>query len=141
MDAVRVPLFEGGRIAGEVAEAKGRAEQAHGRLADLERQVDLEVRSALLDVQTAAQQVEVTREARTLAAQQLQQAEDRFAAGVASSLEVVQAQEAVALANERDVRSLYEYNRAKVGLALALGVAEGSTVGYLQGQAGEGARP
>ncbi|MES1242009.1 MAG: TolC family protein [Acidobacteriota bacterium] len=131
---VTIPLFEGGRIAGETATAEGRAKQARARRDDLSRQVDLEVRSAFLDAAAASRRVAVSSDAKRLATEQVTQARDRFAAGVAGNLEVVQAQEALAAASERWVRSLYQYNRAKLGLALALGVAEESTLPFLQGE-------
>ena len=70
---------------------------------------------------------------RQLAATQLTQARDRFAAGVASNIEVVQAQEAVALANEEYTSALYLYNVGKAVLARGLGVAEDFVRQYLGG--------
>jgi outer membrane protein TolC len=67
--------------------------------------VELEVRSALLELQSSEQQYKVAQSALALVRQQLDQAQDRFAAGVANNLEVVQAQEAVALADENIIRS------------------------------------
>jgi len=131
---LRLPLFEGGRIAGEVQAANGRLTAARARLADLDRRVELDVRSSRLDVAAAARLVEVARQQRDLAGQQLIQAQDRFAAGVADNLEVVQAQENVATGNARYVDGLFAYNRSKVALALALGVAEGSTARFLRGE-------
>jgi len=131
--ALRLPLFEGGRIAGEVRAANGRLTAARAALADLDRRVELEVRSSWLDVTAAARLVEVAGQQRDLAAQQLTQAQDRFSAGVADNLEVVQAQESVATANDRYVTGLFAFNRAKVELALALGVAETSTARFLRG--------
>jgi len=128
---VHLPLFEGGRIGGEVQAAEGRVAAAAARLADLERQVERDVRGALLDVASAAQQVTVADQARDLAARQLAQARDRFSSGVADNLEVVQAQQDVADANERYVSSLYDYNRARVDLALAEGAAEHSAPEFL----------
>ena len=62
--------------------------------------------------------------ARDLAAQQLVQARDRFAAGVASNIEVVQAQEAVAIANEQFISAQYGYDLAKGGLLKGIGTGE-----------------
>ena len=131
---VRVPLFEGGRIAGEVVAARGRLDAAEARLADLRRQVELEVRAGYLDADAARRQLDVARDARGLAEKQLTQARDRYAAGVGDSLEVVQALEDLAAANEGFVSSLQAYNRAKVSLALALGLAEGSAARFLEGE-------
>ncbi len=130
---LRLPLFEGGRIAGDVRAARGRLDESRARLADLDRRVELEVRTAYLDVAAAGRQVGVADQARDLASRQLVQAQDRFAAGVADNLEVVQAQESVAAASDRYVTSLFAYNRAKVALAQALGVAEPSAARFLKG--------
>ena len=70
-------------------------------------------KTAFLDLQATSEQLQVATRARELAAQQLTQARDRFAAGVASNIEVVQAQEAVAESSEQYIAALYGYNVAK----------------------------
>ena len=92
-----------------------------------------EVRAAFLDLETARQQLDVATKSRDLAGQQLTQARDRFAAGVASNVEVIQAQEAVALANEQYINALYLYNVGKAVLARNLGDAEQAVRRYLGG--------
>ena len=99
---------------------------------DLRGQIEYEVRVALLDLTAAAEQVEVARSSVDLAEQTMTQARDRFTAGVADNLEVVQAQEAVAAANESYISSLYAHNLAKVELARAVGFAEEGVRQYLQ---------
>ena len=59
-----------------------------------------------------------------LANQTLRQAEDRFASGVADTIEVVQAQGSVAVANDNLIAALFAHNRSKVELARALGSTE-----------------
>src|SRR5206468_8652116 len=100
---------------------------------DLKAGIYYDVRTAFLDLQATGQQLEVAAKTRDLAAAQLTQARDRFAAGVASNLEVVQAQEAVTLANEQYIAGLYSYNVAKAVLARSLGVAEQAVHQYLGG--------
>lgn len=130
---LRLPLFDGGRIAGELQEAKGRTAAARARLADLEVGLEVEIRTAFLDAASAARQVTVARQGLELAELQLVQARDRFAAGLASSLDVTQAQEALTLADERSVAALEAYNRAKIALARGLGVAGESAARFLRG--------
>src|SRR5207245_10397227 len=96
--------------------------------------VELDVRASLLDVKSSAEQVAVARQSVDLAAEQLKEAQDRNAAGVSGSLEVVQAQEAVANANETYIQALYLNNVAKLSLARALGVAEQQTKTFLGGK-------
>jgi outer membrane protein TolC len=86
----------------------------------------------LLDLASAADQVEVARQSLDLANQTLDQARDRFTAGVTDNLEVVQAQEAVATANENYIASLYAHNLAKVSFARAIGFAEQGVRQYLE---------
>jgi outer membrane protein TolC len=121
---VRVPLFSAG---GEKARSIAAAAALRRRAAELEEtraKVYYEVQAALLDVDAAKQQVDLSTRAVELADQQLVQARDRFEAGVADTIEVVQAQEAVATAHDSSVLSLYGYNAAKASLASALGLAE-----------------
>ncbi|HPQ15009.1 MAG TPA: TolC family protein, partial [Bryobacteraceae bacterium] len=79
---------------------------------------------AFLDLAAAGDQVAVAKSSVQLAARQLTHAENRFSAGVTTNIEVVQAQEAVATANENYIASLHQYNLAKASLARALGGAE-----------------
>ncbi len=93
-------------------------------LADLGAQVEVQVRNAFLDLQSAADQVAVARDNLNLSNQTLDQARDRFTAGVADTIEVVQAQGSVASANDNLIAALYAHNLAKVSLARALGLAD-----------------
>ena len=130
---LRLPLFEGGRIKGELLQADARLAELRARLADLRQQVEYDVRAAFLDLAAAADRVRVNRDAVALADAQLAQARDRFSAGVSDNLEVVQAQGAVATANENYLSSLYACNVAKLALARAIGVAEERAGEFLEG--------
>jgi outer membrane protein TolC len=123
---LHVPIFDGGRIQGEVDQASAALDQRKAELADLRGQIDYQVRSAFVDLQAAIDQVRVSRSSVDLAAETLSQARDRFSAGVADTIETVQAEESVAASNEDYISSLYSYNLAKVTLARAMGVAEES---------------
>jgi outer membrane protein TolC len=129
-----IPLFEGGRVHGEVMQAEARLEQSRQRLENLRGQIDSDVRSALLNVQSSAEQVEVARSNIELAEQALVQSRDRFGAGVTDTVEVVQSQQAVASAHEQFIASLYAYNFAKISLARAIGVAEQGFKEFFQGR-------
>jgi outer membrane protein TolC len=88
----------------------------------------------LRDVTAAAEQVSVAESAVALATQALTQAQDRFRAGVASNIEVVQAQQAEAAARESHIASLYAHNVAKAALARALGISEQDFTSFIGGQ-------
>ena len=90
------------------------------------------MRSALLDLNASAEQVSVAKSSLDLAIQTLDQARDRFTAGVADNMEVVQAQESVASANENYISSLYAHNVAKILLARSIGFAEQGVKQYLE---------
>lgn len=130
---MNIPIFAGNRVHADVLQADAQLKQARSQLGDLRGRIDYEVRSALLDLNAAAEQVEVARSSVELAEQTLTQSRDRFSAGVADNLEVVQAQESVAAAHESYIESLYAHNLSKVELAYAIGDAEQGVRRYLKG--------
>ena len=99
--------------------AERRAELSNERGA-----VELDVRNAYLDLAVAGEQVNTAQSNRTLALATLQQSQDRFAVGVADSVEVVNSQQALAAADHDYVSSLFSQNLAKIALAHAMGEAE-----------------
>jgi outer membrane protein TolC len=129
-----IPIFQGGSVHGDVLQADARLEQSRERLENLRAQIDSDVRTALLNLQSAADQVNVARSNIDLAEQTLTQSRDRFGAGVADTVEVVQSQELVASAHEQYISSLYNYNYSKISLARALGMAEVSVKEYFKGK-------
>ena len=129
-----IPIFAGGKVHSDVLEADSQLKQARSQLGDLRGRIDYEVRSALLDLNSAADQVEVARSTVELAEEALTQSRDRFSAGVTDNLEVVQAQESVASAHESYIQSLYAHNLAKVELGRAIGDAEQGVKRYLKGE-------
>ena len=131
---LRFPIFQGGRVHGDNLVADSLLIRAKQRLEDLRASIDQEVRDAFLDLQDTAQEVSVEKHAVGLASQTLQQSRDRFASGVTDNIEVVQAQESVADANDAYIASLYRYNVAKISLARAIGFAESNYALYLKGQ-------
>ncbi len=118
---VNFNIFDGGRIHADEEKARAALKQSQDELANLGAQIDYQVRAALLDVKTASDQVTVARSNLELADETLVQARDRFVAGVTDNIEVVQAQESVASANDNLIAALYAHNVAKAALARALG--------------------
>jgi outer membrane protein TolC len=131
---INIPIFQGGKIHSDVLEAESQLKQARSQLGNVRGQIDFEVRGSLLDLNSAADQVNVARSSVDLAEQALTQSQDRFTAGVTDNLEVIQAQEAVAAAHESYIESLYAHNLAKVELARAIGDAEQGVERFLKGQ-------
>jgi outer membrane protein TolC len=130
---VSVNLFDGGKIRSDMSSADAEVVNRRNELADLRSKIDFEVRTALLDLSTAADQVALARSNVDLASLTLDQARDRFASGVADNIEVVQAQEALAGANQDLIGSLYAHNLGKVSLARAVGGAEAALKQFLGG--------
>jgi outer membrane protein TolC len=130
---VSVPIFQGGRAKGRALEADADLRSRRAEADDMRAGIYYEVRTAFLDLQATSEQLEVATRAREIAAVTLTQARDRFAAGVADNIEVVQAQEAVSLANERYITALYLNSVGKAVLARDLGSAEQAVRQYLGG--------
>jgi outer membrane protein TolC len=122
--AAKFNIFDGERISGDIIQARAALKQRQDELDDLRGQIDYQVRAALFDIQSATDLVTVARSNLDLANQTLDQARDRFTAGVTDNIEVVQAQGSVAIANDNLISALYAHNIAKVELARALGSAE-----------------
>jgi outer membrane protein TolC len=131
--SVNVPIFNGGRTRGTVLEADTELRSRRAEVEDMKAAVFYDVKTAFLELQATSEQLQVATRARELAAQQLAQARDRFAAGVTTSLEIVQAQQAVAESSEQYIAALYGYNVAKALLARGLGIAEAATRQLLGG--------
>ena len=129
-----IPIFQGGSVHGDVLRADARLEQSRERLDNLRAQIDSDVRAALLNQQSSADQVNVARSNIDLAEETLTQSRDRFSAGVTDTVEVVQSQEAVASAHEQYISSLYNYNYAKISLVRALGIAEQGVKEFFRGK-------
>jgi outer membrane protein TolC len=135
MGSLKVPIFQGGKTHGDVLQADSNLANSRAQLANLKSQIDQDVRDALFDVQSATDQVTVARSNLDLASQTLDQARDRFSAGVTDNIEVVQAQDALAAANESLISSLFNYNVARISLARSEGIAETGVMQYLKGRA------
>ena len=128
-----VPIFEGGRVQGRLAEADAELRTRRAEAEDARAEIYYDVRTAFLDLTATGEELETATRARDLAGQQLTQSRDRFAAGVTSNIEVVQSQEVVAQASEQYIAALYGFNVAKAMLARSLGTAEEAVARYLGG--------
>ncbi|MGA2535039.1 MAG: TolC family protein [Terracidiphilus sp.] len=130
---LHIPIFQGGKVHGDVLRADASLNEERQRLEDLRAKIDQEVRDVYLDLEALGREVSVERSAVDLATQTLAQSRDRFSSGVTDNVEVIQAQDALAVANDAYIASLYSYNLAKVSLARATGVAESRYAEYLKG--------
>jgi outer membrane protein TolC len=119
-----IPIYEGGRIHGDIQVAVAALHQREAELADAQAQVAQDVRQSFIDLNSSADQVHVAESNVALAHDTLTQSQDRFAAGVADSVELVQSEQAVVQADEDLIAATFDHNLAKVSLARAMGNAE-----------------
>lgn len=128
---VRFPIYSGGRSQIDEESAQLALRNRKNALEDLRGRVEYEIRNALADLKSSADQVSVAKSNVDLANQTLAQARDRFGAGVTDNIEAIQAQQLLAQTNETYVATLNAHNAAKIALATALGAAEQSVPEYL----------
>jgi len=120
-----VPLFTSGRIHAEIARSDLELKKVAQERADLRDQIALEVKAAVVQLQSARHEVDVANLGVNLAQEEVSQARDRFQAGVANNIEVITAQDALARANDNQIVALYGYNQSRADLAHAIGQTEG----------------
>jgi outer membrane protein TolC len=131
---INVPIFTGGRIKGDVTQAEAELQQRKAEAENIRGRIDYDVRAAFLNLNAAKEQVAVAKQNADLANENLARSKDRFTSGVTDSVEVVQAEQSLASANDQYITSLYDHNLAKLSLARALGVARASYEQYLGGK-------
>jgi outer membrane protein TolC len=119
-----VPIFDGGQREGRISESRSRVRQESIRMKDVSDQVTLEVRNALLTLDSSTQQVAVSEKGLELALKELTFARDRFAAGLATNIEVTNAQTSVARARDNQIEALFRFNASRINLARAKGEIE-----------------
>ncbi|MGA2135013.1 MAG: TolC family protein [Bryobacteraceae bacterium] len=119
--ALRVPIFDGGRRDARRSEAFSQFRQERIRANDIREQIELDIRTALDSLHNAEEQLKVAEEGLTLSDSELTQARRRYAAGVASSLEVTDAQTRLDRARDNRIAALFGYNVARVDLGHAMG--------------------
>ena len=121
---VSIPLLDGFRREARSAEQGAVAQQSEARVGDLRRRIAAQVRSALLDLGSGQEQHGVAEERLSLAVEELDEARERFAGGVAGNIDVITAQANLNLARDAEIDSRYATAEARVRLAAATGVVD-----------------
>jgi len=121
---VSVPLFTGGRIKAETARANLAILKLQQQQADLRNSIALDVKTSLINMNSARNEVQVANLGVQLAKEEVDQARDRFKAGVANNIEVIQAQDSLARANDNQIVALYRFNQARADYARSVGQME-----------------
>ena len=116
-----VPIFDGGQREGRISESRSLVRQEAINTQDIQYQITLEVRDALLTLHSAKKQVAVAEEGLKLSLTELELARERFAVGVATNIEVTNAQTSVAQARDNVIQGLFTYNAARISLARSQG--------------------
>lgn len=129
---VNLPLWQGGRVTGDLQQADAALAQRQAEEQDLRSQIEAEVRESYLDLDAAASEVKVARNNLQVAEQTLAMTRDRFQAGVINTVELIQAQQQLALAQQDFINSVYAHNVAKLTLARELGGAPASWTRFVQ---------
>ncbi len=119
-----LPLFTGGRTHAEIVKSNLQLKVLDEQKADLRNQISLDVKTALLNLKSARNQAAVSTLGVQLAKEEVDQARDRFKAGVANNIEVIQAQDALARANDNEIAALYRFNQARADYARSIGQME-----------------
>jgi outer membrane protein len=118
---VQIPVFDGGRMDARRAEAASQYRSELVRTKELHQQIELDVRLALDALHSAEEQVRIAREGLQLSESELAQAQRRYEAGVAFSLEVTDAQTRLERARDNQTEALYNYNLARIDLEQSMG--------------------
>ena len=109
---------------GEADQLASRLKRIDDQIADMRCGIDEDLREALLNLDSAAQQVAVAREGQDLARRELELSQDRFQAGTANNVEVVTAQDELARAEENYILAVSSHVDSKFALARAMGDTE-----------------
>jgi outer membrane protein len=122
--SIDMPIFTSGRIKAEVSKADLEVRKLEQQKEDLRNQIALDVKTSLLNLQSARSEVQVANLGVQLAKDEVDQARDRFRAGVANNIEVISAQDSLSRANDNQIAALYRFNQARADFARAIGQME-----------------
>ena len=133
MGELQLPLFKEAQFRGDAHVAQAQQSDTMNKMADLQQQIDQQLRDSMLDLTSSQALVQVSRQNVDLATRALSDANDRFAAGIDDNLPVVQAQATLSQAQSQLISDTLSYNQAKLGLARNLGIVDTQYKTYLHG--------
>lgn len=129
-----LPLFRGGELAAERLEAAEEVHALEQRLGALEAQVHYQVAEGLIEERTADRLVRLAQRAVELSERRQAEVLDRFEAGVADSLDVLEARTELATSQGRELDALLAHRTAKGAVARALGLDERTLLELLRAE-------
>ena len=116
-----IPIFDGGQREGRISESRSQVRQEAITTQDVRYQISLEVREAFYSLHSAKQQMNEAEEGLALSLKEVQLARARFVAGIATNIEVTNAQRATAQARNNLIEALFTFNVSRISLARAQG--------------------
>jgi outer membrane protein len=119
-----IPLLDGFRREARGAEQRAMVRESDIKMGDARRQIAAQVRGALLDFGSGVEQHDVAAQRLSLAEEELSEARERFASGIAGNIDLITAQSSLILARDAEIDARFATAAARVSLAYATGVAE-----------------
>src|SRR2546427_4386839 len=120
---VTIPILDGFRREARLSEQDAVVRESEVRERDLRQQITADVDASLLDLRSAEAQQLIAADQLRLAEDELSQSRQRFKAGVAGNIEVIDAQSNLIRARDTDIDARFAAASARVALARAVGVA------------------
>ncbi|MDA0746072.1 MAG: TolC family protein [bacterium] len=120
--SIQIPLFDGFRTRAQVSQARADFRRAELEAQELGREVRLEIRQAWLDLRVTLEKLDAEALVVSQAQQGLAIAESRYANGVGTQLEVLDAQLVLQQMEFQYVRGQHNRAMALVNLEMAVGV-------------------
>lgn len=121
---LEIPIYTGGRIHGQIDEARGALHESQANAEQLRSQIETDVLTAIAGVEWATKQVETSAANVQLSREEVELSRQRFAQGITDNTEVVNAQDRVSKADDARVRAMYTLGLARANLSRAMGTAE-----------------
>lgn len=118
---VRMNLYSGQRISSQAAAAKSRAARAKALRNSLVLAVRVETQKAYYQAQSAWQSIDVARQAVDQAQEGLRIVGNRYAGGLLTIVDLLDAQVALQQTRTRHFKAMHDYKVARIELALASG--------------------
>jgi len=119
-----LPFFEGGRVRAKVSAERARMAEQQARLRQLELQMQLEIKTALLNRKAASNRLEATGKAVNQATESLRIEREKYELGRGAIVDVLDAQSALLDAQTNHYRALADLNIAQAQLRLATGTEQ-----------------
>jgi outer membrane protein TolC len=123
-----LPILQGGRIKGEMEAADARYKQVEQEVQQLKMEIQLDIQTALVQLDAARQAAEAAQKATAAARTSLDLARQKFEAGVTDNIDVISAQESIAIAEDNEIHTMFDFMQARANMARA----KGDVVGFLK---------